>query len=109
MPPDRRWEATPHNRFEGTRKDYVGMVESMDDGVGRILKVLADRGLAGNMYSMESSNSRCSLIWKATPANVIRYLTFTPTLCASQVNLWRPGSRTSIVTFPGMDNEAIAK
>ena len=57
QPPDRRWEATPHNRFEGTREDYVGMVESMDDGVGRILKVLADRGLAGNTLVIFASDN----------------------------------------------------
>ena len=57
QPPDRRWEARPENRLEGTRKDYARMVERMDEGVGRILKTLADRGLAGNTLVMFSSDN----------------------------------------------------
>ena len=55
--PDRRWEATPENRLEGNRKDYASMVESMDEGVGRILKTLADRGLAENTLVIFSSDN----------------------------------------------------
>jgi arylsulfatase A-like enzyme len=56
-PPDQRWEGTPQNRLQGTRKDYVGMVESMDAGVGRILKALADGGLDENTLVMFSSDN----------------------------------------------------
>lgn len=37
---------TAENWFEGTRADYVGVVEAMDAGVGRILGAIDERDLA---------------------------------------------------------------
>ena len=67
QPPDRRWEARPENRLEGTRKDYAGMVESLDTGVGRILKTLADRGLTENTLVIFSSDNGGERLSRNTP------------------------------------------
>jgi arylsulfatase A-like enzyme len=37
---------TEGNWQEGRRKDYAGMVESMDTGIGRILGALKDKNIA---------------------------------------------------------------
>jgi len=57
QPPNRPSEAQPENRFVGTRKDYASMVERMDEGVGHILKALADRGLAEKTLVIFSSDN----------------------------------------------------
>ncbi len=56
-PPSRRWEASPENRLEGTRKDYNRMVERLDEGIGQILETLDQRGLAeGTLVIFTSDN-----------------------------------------------------
>ena len=57
QPPDRRWQATPENRLEGTRRDYNGMVERMDQGIGQILEVLDQRGLAAKTLVIFTSDN----------------------------------------------------
>ena len=57
QPPDRRWEASPENRLEGTREHYNGMVQRMDEGIGQILEALDRRGLAaGTLVIFTSDN-----------------------------------------------------
>ena len=63
QPPDRRWEARPENRLEGTRRDYAGMVERIDDGVGQILETLAAQGLSRNtlvIFTNDNGGERLS-------------------------------------------------
>ena len=63
QPPDRRWEAQPEKRLEGTRRDYVRMIESIDDGVGRILETLSAQGLSRNtlvIFTNDNGGERLS-------------------------------------------------
>lgn len=52
QPPDKPEVRTPktYGPETGTRADYVAMVERMDEGIGRILKVLDDRKLRDNTF-----------------------------------------------------------
>ena len=61
--PDQRWEARPESRLEGTRQDYARMIESIDDGVGRILETLAAQGLSRNtlvVFTNDNGGERLS-------------------------------------------------
>ena len=65
QPPDRRWKAQPEKRLEGTRRDYVRMIESIDDGVGRIRRLFPLRDYPGTLWlflrtTMVASASRAT-------------------------------------------------
>jgi N-acetylgalactosamine-6-sulfatase len=48
-PDDKRPEPVPQDRYnEGTRETFQAMVERMDQGVGDVLRTLADQGIADN-------------------------------------------------------------
>ena len=67
QPPNRRWVATAENRLEGTREDYNGMVERIDDGVGEILDVLDRKGLAANTLVIFTSDNGGERLSRTTP------------------------------------------
>ena len=58
-PGDEQIEIKPGSRdwFNGTRETYVSMVERMDAGIGRILKSLADNGLADDTLVVFTSDN----------------------------------------------------
>ena len=57
QPPDRRWVARPEERFKGTRRDYNGMVERIDDGIGEILEALDQKRLAAQTLVIFTSDN----------------------------------------------------
>ena len=67
QPPNRRWVATAENRLEGTREDYNGMVEAIDDGVGEILDVLDRKGLAADTLVIFTSDNGGERLSRTTP------------------------------------------
>ena len=67
QPPNRRWVATGDTRLEGTREDYNGMVERIDDGVGEILDVLEQKGLASNTLVIFTSDNGGERLSRTAP------------------------------------------
>lgn len=58
QPPDRPdWVLTEKNKYEGTRKDYVAMMERVDQGVGQMLAALEKQGVADDTLIIFSSDN----------------------------------------------------
>jgi arylsulfatase A-like enzyme len=57
QPPDRPIPMDPKDTFKGTRDDYRRMLERVDDGVGRMLALLDQQGIADDTLFILSSDN----------------------------------------------------